>query len=133
MFYRICCRLIFILILFKSFCYTFPATSIDDIPPEDLALLLNESHEQSDIKESNDPDSSIEKPIMNEQNEAYYLKILCALYGSCSADDDNKITKPPIEYDEKKHKRLLSRLFYGFPKFGKRAFASAFDGIPKFG
>ena len=138
MFYHIFYRFIFILILLELFCYTSYVTSADPSPNDDeLALLLNERHDPSNGKESGESDSSIEKSLTNEQNEAYYLRILCALYGSCSAAasaaDDIESHKPIVEYDEKKHKRLLSRLFHGYPKFGKRAFASAFDGIPKFG
>lgn len=138
MFYHVFYRSIFVLILLELSCYTLSVTSSNPNPTdEELTLLLKERQDQLNSKESNELDSSIEKGMTNEHNEAYYLRILCALYGSCSAAasaaDDVESHKPVAEYDEKKHKRLLSRLFHGYPKFGKRAFASAFDGIPKFG
>ncbi|CAF0734375.1 unnamed protein product [Adineta steineri] len=134
MFYKHCCHLILIFILLNLYCYTCtPVVSTDEIQEDEIPFLPHdiqdefEMKEELEVKEPVDPETDIteEKPPSNELNEAYYLRILCALYGSCT-DDDEQIA----DYDEK-NKRLSARLFHGIPKFGKRA--SAFAGIPKFG
>ena len=70
------------------------------------------------IEEQQAPSSDIDD--LDRKDLLYYLAALCAVNGDC--DDQYRA-----------HKRLTSNLFHGIPKFGKRAFSSAFSGLSKFG
>jgi len=128
MFYQLFYRLVLILVFVSLYCYASPVPSNDQNQAEQPTVLATENNEQSDIVERLASNTSSERPSTNDLNEIYYLRMLCALYGSCN-DDDEQI----IDYDDIKNKRLSSSLFHGIPKFDKRAFSSAFAGIPKFG
>lgn len=113
MYHQLCYHLALILVLLNLYCYASPI----------------DQNQQSQTKESIISNSNDEIESKKVLNEIYRLETLCALYGVCNDDENQKI----IEYDDVKQKRLSTNLFHGFPKFGKRAFSSAFAGIPKFG
>ncbi|CAF2770343.1 unnamed protein product [Rotaria sp. Silwood2] len=113
-----------ILLLLSFYCYASPVPSVHQSQHHEPSVLSTKIHDKMEIME----------PIFSKTN------ILCAFYGICNDggnddddDDDDGDHSQDIYDDDTKYKRLSAGLFHGIPKFGRRAFSSAFAGIPKFG
>ncbi|CAF3409572.1 unnamed protein product [Rotaria socialis] len=108
---------IFILVLlFNLYCssLTIPCTHHN----KKDKLSLSDSNSQNAIK-----------PLENNRNDQNsYADVFCTSYGVCSDTGERNILN-----GEEKSKPVMSSLFHGIPKFGKREFRSLFAGIPKFG
>ncbi|CAF1552687.1 unnamed protein product [Rotaria magnacalcarata] len=108
---------IFILVLlFNLYCYSFTLPCIDQSKKD--ILPLTDSNSQDVIKSL----------VNDKNNQDSYVNILCTLYGTCLNKDQQNILNGGL-----KPKRLMSSLFHGIPKFGKREFRSVSAGISKFG
>ncbi|CAF1369852.1 unnamed protein product [Rotaria magnacalcarata] len=108
---------IFILVLiFNLYCYslTIPCTHHNK---KDI-LSLSDSNSQDVIK-------SLEN---NRNDQSSYVDVFCTFYGVCLDTGEQNILNR-----EEKSNHVMSSLFHGIPKFGKREFRSAFADIPKFG
>ncbi|CAF3402518.1 unnamed protein product [Rotaria socialis] len=107
---------IFILVLlFNLYCCSFTLPCIDQSKKD--ILPLSDSNSQDVVK-----------TLVNEKNDQdSYVNILCIRYGTCLNKDQQNVLNGGL-----KPKRLMSSLFHGIPKFGKREFRSVFAGVPKF-
>ena len=126
MYHQISLHFTLFLVLFNIYCSSSPLPFSD----QDQATFV--ANDVEDTERARLPatfvDMSEPASASNSRDSAYYLTLLCAIYDDCDDQDRQEFNAP-----DKHQKRLQSSLFYGIPKFGRRAFTSAFSGIPKFG